>query len=48
MREGLIRLRALGAVDVFVGTGDRLAANRLYDSIGFSEAQKCFAWRKTF
>lgn len=46
MREGLIRLRALGAVDVLVDTGDALAANRLYDSIGFSEVQKCFVWRK--
>lgn len=46
MREGLLRLRALGVVDVFVDTGDMLPANRLYDSIGFSEVQKTFAWRK--
>jgi len=46
MREGLLRLRALGVVDVLVDTGDMIPANRLYDSIGFSEVQKTFAWRK--
>lgn len=46
MREGLLRLRTLGAVDVLVDTGDMIPANRLYDSMGFSEVQKTFAWRK--
>lgn len=46
MREGLLRLRGLGFVDVLVDTGDSLAANRLYDSIGFSEVQRSYIWRK--
>jgi GNAT superfamily N-acetyltransferase len=37
MIEGLYRLKALGAKDVYVGTGDQIAANKLYDSIGFTE-----------
>jgi ribosomal protein S18 acetylase RimI-like enzyme len=48
MREGLLRLVALGAVDVTVDTGDMLAANRLYDSLGFTEAYRGFTWRKVF
>lgn len=46
MREGLLRLRGLGAADVLVDTGDSLAANRLYDSIDFSEVQRSYIWRK--
>ena len=46
MFEGLQRLRALGATDVYVGTGDMIAANRLYDSIGFTEAYKGYEWLK--
>jgi ribosomal protein S18 acetylase RimI-like enzyme len=48
MLEALHRLKALGAADVYVGTGDRIAANRLYDSIGFTEVQKGCNWRKVF
>jgi ribosomal protein S18 acetylase RimI-like enzyme len=46
MVEGLHRLRALGAVDVTVETGDMEAANRLYDSLGFNEAVRGYYWRK--
>jgi GNAT superfamily N-acetyltransferase len=46
MREGLLRLADLGAQDVTVETGDMIPANRLYDSIGFSEVRKGVIWRK--
>jgi GNAT superfamily N-acetyltransferase len=46
MHGGLLRLRALGAVDVTVDTGDMEAANALYTSIGFAEAYKGYSWRK--
>jgi len=46
MREGLRRLRAIGAVAATVDTGDRLPANRFYDSLGFTEAYRGFTWRK--
>ena len=48
MQEGLLRLRALGAVDVTVDTGDMMAANKLYDSLRFTEAYKGYAWEKVF
>jgi GNAT superfamily N-acetyltransferase len=48
MREGLLRLRALGAVEASVDTGNREAANRFYDSMGFTEAYRGYAWRKRF
>jgi mycothiol synthase len=48
MFEGLHRLKALGAADVYVGTGDAVPANRLYESIGFTEAYKGYVWRKVF
>ncbi len=48
MVEGLQRLKALGATDVIVDTGDMIPANRLYDSIGFSEVCRGHAWRKAF
>lgn len=48
MQEGLHRLKTLGAIDVIVGTGDMLPANRLYDSLGFTEMYKGNYWlRKT-
>ena len=47
MFEGLHRLKSLGGADVCVGTGDMEAANRLYGSIGFSEAYKGYVWRKS-
>lgn len=48
MQEGLLRLRARGAVDVTVDTGDMTPANRLYDSLGFTEAYRGYAWEKTW
>lgn len=47
MIEGLWRLRAASAADVLVGTGDEMAANRLYESLGFDEAYRGKEWRKT-
>jgi mycothiol synthase len=46
MQEGLLRLRALGAVEVTVDTGNMVPANRLYEGIGFTEAYRGHAWRK--
>lgn len=48
MLEGLRRLKALGAQDVTVETGDMIPANRLYDCLGFTETVKGFVWRKIF
>jgi GNAT superfamily N-acetyltransferase len=48
MFEGLHRLKALGAAEVYVWTGDAVPANRLYESIGFTEAYKGYFWRKVF
>lgn len=47
LMEGLHRLKALGAVDVSVDTGDMIPANRLYDSIGFTEVCLGHVWRKS-
>ena len=44
MLEGLLRLKALGARDAWVGTGDMLPANALYDSMGFTEAYRGHYW----
>jgi ribosomal protein S18 acetylase RimI-like enzyme len=46
MQEGLLRLKARGAVDVTVDTGDMTPANQLYDSLGFTEAYKGYSWQK--
>ncbi len=48
MHEGLLRLRAFGAVDAIVDTGDMEAANALYTAIGFTEAYQGYSWRKEF
>jgi predicted N-acetyltransferase YhbS len=48
MVEGLHRLRALGATDVYVDTGDAVPANALYDAVGFTEAYTGHVWRKVF
>lgn len=48
MIEGVHRLKALGAADVGVDTGDMIPANRLYESIGFSEVCLGHVWRKEF
>lgn len=48
MLKGLHRLRALGATTVTVETGDMIPANRLYDSMAFTEVCKGYVWRKVF
>lgn len=48
MVEGLWRLRELGANEVFVGTGEDVAANRLYAAVGFSETYHGQIWEKRF
>jgi GNAT superfamily N-acetyltransferase len=48
MVEGLHRLKALGATDVYVETGDAVPANELYDAVGFAEAYRGHVWRKMF
>lgn len=48
MRAALHRAQALGARRVTVETGDMIPANALYDSLGFTEAYKAHAWRKTW
>lgn len=48
MGEGMRRLKALGALDVTVGTGDMVPANRLYESVGFDEVYKGCIWRKVW
>lgn len=44
--EGLRRLQALGATDAYVGTGDGMAANWLYEATGFNEVYHATLWRK--
>ncbi len=46
MFEGLHRLKALGCAEVCVGTGEAVAANALYDSVGFTEIYQGHIWRK--
>lgn len=46
MREGLRRLRALGATDAYVETGDMGPANGLYDATGFTEAYLGHYWER--
>lgn len=46
MLEGMRRVRMQGAADVMVDTGDAVAANALYDEIGFTEAYRGNIWRK--
>ncbi len=48
MREGLLRLRALGAQYAMVDTGDMAPANQLYDAMGFSEMYRGTYWKKVF
>jgi GNAT superfamily N-acetyltransferase len=48
MWEGMHRLKALGATEVTVGTGAMLPANRMYESVGFSEIHKGYNWRKVW
>ena len=48
MREGLRRLRALGAADAYVETGDMGPANGLYDAVGFTEAYLGHYWERAW
>lgn len=48
MREALLRLEKMGAVDATVETGDAAPANALYGSIGFMRTEKGYYWRKLF
>lgn len=48
MYEGTHRLKALGALDAYVDTGDMIPANALYDAVGFTEAYMGHFWRKVF
>lgn len=48
MVELLHRLKALGAAEVTVETGDAVAANAFYDAFGFTEAYKSYAWKKVW
>ncbi len=48
MFEALARARELGATDALVGTGDAVAANGLYDSMGFTEAYRQVVWKKVW
>lgn len=48
MLEGMRRIKALGATDVYVGTGRAVAANRLYDAVGFTEVYRAYVWRKVY
>lgn len=46
MREGLRRLHTLGAREAIVETGNMIPANRLYESIGFTERCHGYFWHK--
>jgi mycothiol synthase len=48
MFEGMRRIKALGAADVYVWTGDAVPANQLYESVGFTEAYQGYVWHKVF
>lgn len=46
MIAGLHRLKTLGATDAYVGTGDGMAANWLYEAVGFTEVYHGCIWQK--
>ncbi len=48
MCEGMQRLTRLGVNIVYVGTGDMIPANKLYESVGFTNYHKNYTWRKMF
>jgi mycothiol synthase len=48
MCEGLRQLKELGATVAFVGTGYDAPANRLYESVGFTEVDVVDRWQKEF
>ncbi len=47
MSEGLRRLQALGATVAYVGCGPGVAANRLYEAVGFTDFV-VYCWQKDF
>lgn len=47
MLEGLHKLKELSAETVFVDAGDAIAANNLYDSLGFTDVYPGHVWVKT-
>jgi mycothiol synthase len=48
MSEGLRRLQALGATVAYVGVGTGVAANRLYESVGFMDYDVECCWQKEY
>jgi ribosomal protein S18 acetylase RimI-like enzyme len=46
--DGLHRIVALGATEAQLDTGLAAAANALYESVGFTEAQVGHVWRRTW
>jgi mycothiol synthase len=46
MREGLLRLEALGARMAYVDCDLDPAANRLYESAGFTDYDRVYHWQK--
>ncbi|MCB9455917.1 MAG: GNAT family N-acetyltransferase [Anaerolineaceae bacterium] len=48
MVEGLRRLRAFDIETVYVGTGEMIPANGLYESLGFTNHHRSQTWRKLF
>lgn len=46
MLEGLYRLKALGATDAYLDTGDSNPANSLYEAVGFTNVYHGSTWRK--
>ncbi len=48
MCHGLRQLKELGAGAVHVGTGYKMAANRLYEAVGFTEVYVEDKWQKAF
>jgi predicted GNAT family acetyltransferase len=48
MYDGLHRIRDLGASHCWVGTGIGMDANKLYESVGFTETYTAYTWEKVF
>ncbi len=48
MIAALHRMRAAGVPEVRLDTWDNVAANRLYDSVGFTESYRLHTWKKTW
>lgn len=49
MWEGMRRLHTRGDVDmVYVGTGEAIPANGLYDALGFTDMRKMYRWQKAW